>query len=92
MSQLKCVVCDFPFDYFLRSLAEERQEKSIGVILFGHGIQTAVLGLKAIKEKNGIVLIQDPLTAKFDGMPRSAINAVTADILRAVSDPNFRQN
>jgi two-component system, chemotaxis family, CheB/CheR fusion protein len=71
-----------PIDYFFRSLAEDQQEMSIGVILSGMGSDGSK-GLKAIKEKNGIVLVQDPLTAKFDGMPRSAINAVIADILAA---------
>jgi two-component system, chemotaxis family, CheB/CheR fusion protein len=69
-----------PVDYFFRSLALERQEKSIGVILSGMGSDGS-LGLKAIKEKNGIVAVQDPVTAKFDGMPRSAIEAVNADIV-----------
>ena len=38
------------------------------------------LGLKAIKEKSGIVLVQDPETAKFDSMPRSATAAIIVDI------------
>lgn len=74
-----------PVDFFLRSLAEDRQEKSIGVILSGMGSDGS-FGVKAIKEKNGIVLVQDPLTAKFDSMPRSAANAVTVDILAAVTE------
>jgi two-component system, chemotaxis family, CheB/CheR fusion protein len=69
-----------PIDYFFRSLAEDQHEKSIGVILSGMGSDGS-LGLKAIKEQNGIVLVQDPLTAKFDGMPQSAVNAVIVDIL-----------
>jgi len=69
-----------PIDYFFRSLAEDRKEKSIGVILSGMGTDGS-LGLKAIKENNGIVAVQDPLTAKFDGMPQSAINAVIVDIV-----------
>jgi two-component system, chemotaxis family, CheB/CheR fusion protein len=69
-----------PIDYFFRSLAEDQHEKSIGVILSGMGSDGS-LGLKAIKEKNGIVLVQDPLTAKFDAMPQSAVNSVTVDIL-----------
>jgi two-component system CheB/CheR fusion protein len=39
------------------------------------------LGLRAIKEKAGIVFVQSPATAKFDGMPRSAVNAGLADIV-----------
>jgi two-component system CheB/CheR fusion protein len=69
-----------PVDFFFRSLAEDRQENSIGVILSGMGSDGS-LGLKAIKEKHGIVLVQDPATAKFDGMPQSALNSVVADIL-----------
>jgi two-component system CheB/CheR fusion protein len=44
------------------------------------------LGLRAIKEKAGVVLVQDPATAKFDGMPRSAIDAGLADIVAPVDD------
>ena len=69
-----------PIDFFFRSLAEDRQEKSIGVILSGMGSDGS-LGVKAIKEKNGLVLVQDPETAKFDNMPLSAIQAVQADFV-----------
>jgi len=77
-----------PIDYFFRSLAEDQQQKSIGVILSGMGSDGS-LGLKAIKEKNGVVLVQEPNSAKFDGMPRSAIDAVIADIVAPPEDlPN----
>ncbi len=69
-----------PVDFFFRSLADDKHEKSIGVILSGMG-SDGCMGLKAIKEKNGIVAVQDPSTAKFDGMPQSAVNAVVVDIL-----------
>jgi two-component system, chemotaxis family, CheB/CheR fusion protein len=69
-----------PIDFFFRSLASDQQGKSIGVILSGMGSDGS-LGLKAIKEKNGVVLVQDPAFAKFDGMPRSAIEAVIPDII-----------
>jgi two-component system CheB/CheR fusion protein len=69
-----------PIDIFFRSLAEDKQEKSIGVILSGMGSDGS-LGLQAIEEKKGTVLVQDPGTAKFDGMPCSAINSVIADIV-----------
>ncbi|MCF8373880.1 MAG: PAS domain-containing protein [Bacteroidales bacterium] len=74
-----------PIDIFFRSLADDRQEKSIGIILSGMGSDGS-LGLKAIKEKNGIVLVQDPATAKFDGMPLSATEAVIADIVAPAED------
>jgi two-component system, chemotaxis family, CheB/CheR fusion protein len=69
-----------PIDYFFRSLAEDQQENSIGVVLSGMGSDGS-LGLQAIKERNGIVAVQDPSTAKFNGMPQSAVNAVIVDIL-----------
>jgi two-component system CheB/CheR fusion protein len=50
------------------------------VILSGMG-SDGTLGLRAIKEKGGVVLVQDPATAKFDGMPRSAIDSGLADIV-----------
>jgi two-component system CheB/CheR fusion protein len=69
-----------PIDYFFRSLAEDRQEQSIGVILSGMGTD-GTMGLRAIKEKAGIALVQEPASAKFDSMPRSAIDAGLADIV-----------
>jgi two-component system CheB/CheR fusion protein len=74
-----------PIDFFLRSLAQDRQEHSIGVILSGMG-SDGTLGLRAIKEKAGVVLVQEPATAKFDGMPRSAIDAGLADIVAPVTE------
>lgn len=72
-----------PIDIFFRSLAIDRGENSIGIILSGMGSDGS-LGLKAMKETNGLVLVQDPATAKFDGMPRSAMEAVIADIVAPV--------
>jgi chemotaxis methyl-accepting protein methylase len=69
-----------PVDFFLRSLAQDQEARSIGVILSGMG-SDGTLGLRAIKEKGGLGLVQDPGTAKFDGMPRSAIDAGLADIV-----------
>ncbi|HBE40230.1 MAG TPA: chemotaxis protein CheB, partial [Bacteroidales bacterium] len=69
-----------PIDFFLRSLADDRQERGIGLILSGMGSDGST-GLRAIKEKNGIVMVQEPATAKFDSMPRNAIDSVLADIV-----------
>jgi two-component system, chemotaxis family, CheB/CheR fusion protein len=69
-----------PVDFFLRSLADDRNEQSIGVILSGMGSDGSI-GLRAIKEKSGIVMVQDPATAKYDSMPRNAIDSVLADIV-----------
>ncbi|MBN2188491.1 MAG: hypothetical protein JW699_03475, partial [Chitinispirillaceae bacterium] len=72
-----------PVDFFFRSLAEDAEERSIGVILSGMG-SDGTLGLKAIKGKAGAVFVQDPASAKFDGMPRSAIDAGLADVVAPV--------
>jgi two-component system CheB/CheR fusion protein len=74
-----------PIDFFLRSLAQDFRERSIGVILSGMG-SDGTLGLRAIKENAGFVLVQEPSSAKFDGMPRSAIDAGLADIVAPVED------
>jgi two-component system CheB/CheR fusion protein len=72
-----------PIDFFFRSLADDQQEHSIGVILSGMGTD-GTLGLRAIKEKAGVVFVQEPASAKFDGMPRSAIEADLADVIAPV--------
>lgn len=69
-----------PIDFFLRSLAEDRQQHSVGVILSGMG-SDGTAGLRAIKEKAGLGLAQEPASAKFDSMPRSAIDAGLADLV-----------
>lgn len=69
-----------PVDYFFHSLAEDYQEKSIGIILSGMGADGSA-GVRAIKEKGGVVLVQDPETAKYSGMPHSAVEAAVADIV-----------
>jgi two-component system, chemotaxis family, CheB/CheR fusion protein len=74
-----------PIDIFFRSLADDQQEKSIGIILSGMGSDGS-LGVKTIKEKNGLILVQDPVTAKFNGMPNSAIDAVTVDIIASANE------
>jgi PAS domain S-box-containing protein len=61
-----------PIDFFFRSLAEDQQEKAIGIILSGTGTD-GTLGLKAIKGNGGMGIAQNPETAQYDGMPRSAI-------------------
>ena len=73
-----------PIDFFFQSLADDRKELGVGLILSGMGSDGS-LGLRAIKEKNGIVMVQDPESAKFDSMPRNAIDSVPMDI---VAPPN----
>ena len=74
-----------PIDSFFRSMASDLCHHSLGVILSGMG-SDGTLGLRAIREKGGGIFIQDPLSAKFDGMPRSAINAGLADVVAPVEE------
>lgn len=80
---------NLPIDVFFRSLAADQEKKSIGVILSGTGSDGA-LGVRAIKESGGIVIVQDEHSAKFDGMPQSAIATGLSDaILHAEKIPEF---
>ncbi|MCX7195761.1 MAG: PAS domain-containing protein [Proteobacteria bacterium] len=63
-----------PIDAFLRSLADDQGENAIGIILSGTGTD-GTLGLRAIIGAGGVSLVQEPATAKYDGMPASAIQA-----------------
>src|SRR4029079_4647427 len=73
-----------PFDFFLRSLAEECGERAICAILSGTGTDGS-LGLKAVKERGGLVIAQDPEEAAFEGMPRSAITSGAVDLVLPVA-------
>ncbi|HEY3586451.1 MAG TPA: chemotaxis protein CheB, partial [Myxococcaceae bacterium] len=74
-----------PIDVFLRSLAEERGRDAAAVILSGMG-SDGTLGLKAVKEAGGMVLVQDPSTAQFSSMPRSAIQTGLVDTVGPPQD------
>ena len=63
-----------PIDGFLRSLAEDQAERAIGIVLSGTATD-GTLGLRAILGAGGVCMVQEPATAKYDGMPTSAINA-----------------
>ncbi|HVY37255.1 MAG TPA: chemotaxis protein CheB [Polyangia bacterium] len=69
-----------PVDYFFRSLADDQGSRAIGVVLSGTGTD-GTFGLKAIKEVGGITFAQDPSSAKFESMPRSAIESGWADFV-----------
>ncbi|ARV14791.1 CheR family methyltransferase [Polaribacter sp. SA4-12] len=73
-----------PIDFFFKSLAEDQQEKAIGIILSGTGTE-GTLGLKDIKGLGGLTIVQNPITAKYDGMPRSAIYAGVEDFVLEVN-------
>lgn len=69
-----------PIDYFFRHLAEDQGGNSYGIILSGTGTD-GTLGIKAIKEKIGLVMVQDPASARFSGMPQSAIDTGLVDYI-----------
>ncbi|MDK2842035.1 MAG: two-component system, chemotaxis family, CheB/CheR fusion protein [Anaerophaga sp.] len=69
-----------PVDFFLRSLADDLKEYAVGIILSGMGSDGSS-GIRAIKEKGGIALVQAPETARFDSMPRNAIDSGLIDIV-----------
>ena len=74
-----------PIDCFFRSLAADQRERSVAVVLSGMGTD-GTEGIKAIKEQGGVVLVQDPATAKFASMPRSVTEAGLADIVAPAGD------
>jgi two-component system, chemotaxis family, CheB/CheR fusion protein len=65
-------------DHFMRSLAEQKGNRSIGVILSGSG-SDGTLGMAEIQAHGGVTFAQDEATAKYDGMPRSAVAAGCVD-------------
>src|ERR1700683_5242492 len=69
-----------PIDQFMRSLAEVQGNCAVGVILSGTG-SDGTLGLAEIQAQGGVTIVQDETTAKYDGMPRSAISAGCVDLI-----------
>ena len=73
---------EMPIDAFFRSLADNRGIKAMGVVMSGTGTD-GTFGLAAIKAAGGITFVQEPSSAKFDGMPRSALESGSADFCLA---------
>lgn len=69
-----------PVDLFMRSLAEEQRHRAIGVILSGSGTD-GTLGMAEIQAQGGVTFAQDETSAKYDGMPRSAVAAGCVDYI-----------
>jgi len=69
-----------PIDLFLRSLADDAQERAVCVIFSGTGAHGS-LGLKAIKAAGGMAMVQDPKTAEYDRMPYNAVATGGADVV-----------
>lgn len=78
-----------PIDYFLQTLADDQKERAVAVILSGMGSDGSI-GIRSIKEQNGIVMVQEPSSAKFDSMPQKAMKSVLADIVAPANDLPLR--
>lgn len=74
-----------PIDLFFRSLAKDQGDHAVCVILSGTG-SDGTLGLKSIKEENGVVMVQSPDSAEYTGMPRSAITTGLVDLVANVDE------
>ena len=75
-------ILNLSIDIFFTSLADVHKEFAVGVVLSGTG-SDGTLGLKAIKENGGISIVQDPVSAAYDSMPQSAVNAGVVDFILA---------
>ena len=71
---------NLPIDIFFEALAEDQGERALGVVLSGTG-SDGTRGIRAIKEAGGVVMVQDADTAKFNGMPNSAIATGIVDFI-----------
>ena len=67
-----------PIDFFFRSLAHDRRERAICIVLSGTG-SDGTLGVRAIKGEGGMVMVQSPESTGYEGMPRSAIGTGLVD-------------
>ncbi len=67
-----------PIDFFFRSLAQDQKDKAICIILSGTGTD-GTLGLRAIKGESGMAMVQEESSAKFTGMPGSALTTGLVD-------------
>ena len=77
-----------PIDHFFRTLASTHDGHSVGVILSGTG-SDGTLGIRDIKAKGGLIIVQNPNDAEYDGMPQSAIATGLADFVLPVGEiPN----
>jgi two-component system CheB/CheR fusion protein len=74
-----------PFDFLLRSMAEDCGARAACVVLSGTGADGS-LGLRSVKEKGGLIIVQDPAEAEYGGMPSSAIQTGGVDLVLRLAD------
>ncbi|MFC1841217.1 chemotaxis protein CheB [Thermodesulfobacteriota bacterium] len=80
LEPVKTGMINMPVDFFFRSLSEDLGEEAIGIILSGTA-SDGTMGIKAIKGEGGMVMVQQPETAKYNGMPKSAIETGLVDFI-----------
>jgi two-component system CheB/CheR fusion protein len=80
LSEYNHAKINHPIDIFFRSLASAYENRAIAVILSGTG-SDGTNGIRSIKERNGMIIVQSPESAKFDGMPRNAIATGFVDLV-----------
>ncbi len=74
-----------PIDMFFRSLAEDQDGKAVGILLSGMG-SDGTLGIRALKEKTGMVMAQEPSDSKFGVMPQNAIATGLVDYIASAEE------
>jgi two-component system, chemotaxis family, CheB/CheR fusion protein len=74
-----------PIDHFFRTLSETHHETAVGIILTGTG-SDGTTGLRMIREKGGLTIVQDPDQAEYDGMPRNAIASGIVDLILPLAE------
>ena len=74
-----------PIDYFFRSLAQARRERSVCIVLSGTGSDGAD-GLREVKGEGGMTIVQQPDTAEYDGMPRAALSTGAVDYVLPIDE------
>ncbi len=83
---------NLPINEFFRTLAEDSQNKAVGIILSGTG-SDGCRGIQALKEAGAMVIAQDPEEAQFNGMPQNAINTGSVDfVLKVTEMPKYIKN
>lgn len=74
---------NLPIDRFFASLATEFENRSVGIVLSGTGSDGSI-GIKALRDVGGLVLVQEPQSAEFDGMPAAAIRTGYVDSVAVI--------
>ena len=72
-------------DHLFQSLAENRQEQAVGIVLSGSGVD-GTLGMQTISGRGGLLLAQDPDDADYPSMPRSIIDTGLVDFILPAAD------